>query len=262
MRADFFTRTDAHPIALGVACDRLFGGEWLAWEQRTTRDELKFAGFATTDMNSQKLGAYKTSKTTIGPWAELEIFENVGYALNNRPPNFEVRQPLTVAECAVTVDCLRLCRMVAFTENVKKYIAACGAVAEIMYLPDPLSFAMPYLCKPMYYCEEHGGVEEDDLVDGQCDLCAGRYEDGELIDAPIPGLEDRGRNIQRFSQYDYAPIAQKYEALASLDLDSVQLGITMVDMQVARLLDVNAYRKRRRAQLDSQLSEVSSYGTN
>jgi hypothetical protein len=118
---------------------------------------------------------------------------------------------------------------------------------------------MPYLCKPLYYCEEHGGVDEDDLIDGQCDLCTGRYEDGELIDAPIPGLEGRGVSIQRFSQYDYAQIAQKYEALASLDLDHVQLDLSMVDIQVARLLDVNSYRKRRRAQLDVQLSEVNHH---
>ena len=259
MKPDFFSRKDGHALALGSACDKLFGPEWLEWEQRTTRDELKFSGFVVSDLSAQKLAAYKVAKTTIGPWAEFSIFENVGMVFNNRFPNMDIQQPLSVAECAVTVDCLRMCRLVTFTEQVKKYIAACAAHAEIMYLPDPLTFSMPYLCKPMYYCEEHGGVEEDDLIDGQCDLCVGRYEDGDIVDAPIPGLENRGRAIQRFSQYDYAPIAQKYEALALLDLDSVQLDVNVVDMQVARLLDMNSYRKRRKAQLDAQLSEVTQY---
>jgi hypothetical protein len=241
VNADFFSAKDAHALALGTACDKLFGPEWLEWEMRTIRDELKFHGFKTTEMSSQKIAAYKTSKVTIGPWAEMGIFEKVGMIFNNRMPNMEIHQPLSVAECAVTVDSLRMCRIVTFTEQVKKYIAACAASAEFLYLPDPLTFSMPYLCPPMYYCREHGGMEIDDLVDGQCDLCTGRYEDGELIDAPIPGLERRGVDIQRFSSYDYAPIATKYEALASL-------------------LDVNAYRLRKKAQLDRQLSEIASYG--
>lgn len=259
MTPDFFSRKDGHALALGTACDKLFGPEWLSWEQRTTRDELKFVGFDVSEMSTQKLAAYKTAKVTVGPWAEFGIFENVGMIFNNRFPNMRVHQPLSVAECAATVDSLRLCRIVTFTEQVKQYIAACAATAELMYLPDPLTFSMPYLCKSLYYCEEHGGVEEDDLTDGRCDLCSGRYEDGDLIDGPIPGLEERGTALRRFSQYDYAPIAQKYEALAMLDLDSVQLDVNMVDMQVARLLDANAYRKRRRAQLDAQISEVTQY---
>jgi hypothetical protein len=208
-------------------------------------------------MNSQKLAAYKASKTTIGPWADLEVFENVGLAFNNKPPNFQLRQPLTVAECAVTVDSLRQCRVVTFTEDVKRYIAACAAEEEFMYLPDPLTFSMPYLCERYYFCSEHGGVEVDDLIDGQCDTCTGRYEDGRLIDAPLYGLKGRGINITRFSAYDYAPIATKYDALVSLDMDTVRLDMSTVDIQVARLLDVNSYRKKRRAQLDTQLLEVS-----
>lgn len=259
MREDFFNRRDAHALALGTACDTIFGPEWLTWEIRTIRDELRMLGHDMDELNSQKLAAYKVSKTTIGPWVDMAIFENAGMVFNNRMPNVEIHQPLSVAECAVTVDCLRSARIVTFTEAIKKYIAACAADAELMYLPDPLSFAMPYLCTPMYYCNEHGGVEKDDLVDGQCDLCTGRYEDGELIDAPIPGLEGRGTNITRFSQYDYAPIAQKYEALALTDISSVQLNLTAVDIQVAKLLDINVYRKRKMSQLELQLGEVRTY---
>lgn len=257
LRKDFFDDSTTHPLALGTAADKLFGLEWHEWEQRTTRDELNMAGYAVSKVNSQKLAAYKVAKVTIGPWSDFEIFENTAMALSGQPPNFELRQPLTVAQCAFAVDCLRQCRIVTFTEDVKRYIAACAANEEFLYLPDPLSFAMPYLCKPMYYCEEHGGVEIDDLTDGRCDLCAGRYEDGKLADAAIPGLEQRGYNIKRFSEYDYAPIAQKYEALAALDLDTIQLDVNAVDMQVARLLDVNTYRKRMAARLEAQLQEVA-----
>lgn len=259
MNGDLFSRTDAHALALGAACDLKFGPEWLTWQIRTIRDELRMDGHDIDELASQKLAAYKVAKTTIGPWTDITVFENVGMVFNNRAPNVEIHQPLSVAECAVTVDCLRACRVVTFTENVKKYIAACAASQEFMYIPDPINFCMPYLCPTMYYCNEHGGIEVDDLVDGRCDLCSGRYEDGELIDAPIAGLEERGLDITRFSQYEYAPIARKYEALAITDIDHVQLGLNVVDIQVARLLDVNSYRKRKMAQMQFQLGEVRSY---
>lgn len=256
LRADFFSDEKTHAVALGAACDMLFGDEWLAWEQRALRDELNAHGYATTEQTSHKLAAYSCARATIGPWADWEIFENVGHALNGDITNFEIRQPLTVAECAVAVDMLRMCRIVTFTEDVKRYIAACAATDEFLYLPDPLTFAMPYLCPQMYTCHEHGGRELDDLVDGRCDLCVGRYEDGELIDAPLRGLENRGAAITRYSLYDYAPIAAKYEALALLDLDTIQLDINEVDVQVAKLLDANSLRKRMMACYDKDIEEV------
>jgi hypothetical protein len=256
LRSDFFSDEVTHVVALGAGCDMLFGDEWLSWEQRTLRDELRAAGYAITELTSAKAAAYKAARTTVGPWVDWEIFENVGHAFNNDMTNFELRQPLTAAECAVTVDALRMCRIVTFTEDVKKYIAACAAADEFLYLPDPLTFAMPYLCPQMYTCAEHGGRELDDLIDGRCDLCVGRYEDGVLIDAPIAGLENRGASIQRYSLYDYAPIASKYEALALLDLDTIQLDLTQVDMQVAKLLDANSLRKRMMARYEKDIKEV------
>lgn len=258
MRTDFFSRKNTHPVALGKACNKLFGLEWLEWEQRTTREELNMHGFATTELNMCKIAGYKTILTTISPWSDWEIFEKVGHAINNSVPNFELRQPLTVAEIVATVDAMRLTRIVTFTENVKRYIAACAANEEFLYVPDPIAFVMPYLCPTMYYCEEHGGIEIDDLVDDRCDLCAGRYEDGELKDQPAEGLEDRGGNIKKFSKYDYAPIMQKYEALAALDLNSVRLELNTTDMQVAKLLDVNEYRKKRMSEYQLDLQEINT----
>lgn len=258
LRQDFFSAEDSHAMALGSACEVLLGGNWKTWEARVIREELKFSGYTVSEINSQKLSAYICATTTIGPWADWEIFENVGQALNNNFTNFEVRQPLSVAECAVTVDCLRKARIVTFTEPVKKYIASCAAVSEFLYLPDPLTFCMPHLCPEMYYCPEHGGVEINDLSDGQCDLCSGRYEDGVLVDAPQKGLEHRGVDVQTFSLYSYAEVANKYEAIVSSGITAFSLDLNTVDMQVAKLLDVNEYRKKRMSQLNTQLQEIQN----
>lgn len=259
LRSDFFSAEDAHPLALGAACDLLLGDGWLTWELRTTRDELRMLGYETNERNCQKIAAYNCARTTIGPWADWEIFENIGHGFTDGIPNFELRQPLDVAECAITVECLRLCRIVTFTEDVKRYIAACGATDEFLYLPEPLTFAMPYLCPQMYTCLEHGGRDIDDLIDGRCDLCVGRYEDGDIRDAPLPELQHRGAQIQRYSLYDYAQISTRYEALAAADLDTVQVELSEEGIQLAKLLDVNSRRRRVRAQYDAQIREVREY---
>lgn len=256
MRKDFFSRKNTHAVALGKACNKLFGLDWLEWEQRTTREELNMHGYEVTELNMCKLAGYKTILTTISPWSDWEIFEKVGHAINNSVPSFYLRQQLTVAEIVATVDAMRMVRIVTFTEPVKRYIAACAAFEEFLYLPDPITFSMPFLCPTMYYCEEHGGIELYDLVDDQCDLCSGRYEDGELKDQPAEGLENRGKAITKFSKYDYSQIANKYEALAITDLNTVRLDLTEVDMQVAKLLDVNEYRKKRSSEFTLDLQEI------
>tara|TARA_B100000214_G_C23943776_1_gene617006 strand:+ start:721 stop:1494 length:774 start_codon:yes stop_codon:yes gene_type:complete len=257
MRSDFFSRKNTHSVALGKGCTRLFGLEWLHWEQKTTREELELHGFSTNELTLSKIAAYKTMATTISPWADWEIFEKIGHAINNSVPSFDLRQPLTVAEIVATVDAMRMTRVITFTEPVKRYIAACAATEEFLYLPDPITFSMPFLCPEMYSCNECGTTEINDLVDGRCDLCSGRYEDGELKDRPLEGLENRGTDIQYFSKYEYAPIANKYEALKTLDLNMVRLDLNMVDMQVSKLLDVNEYRKKRMSEYNLDLQELA-----
>ena len=84
MKSNLFESEDSHVLALGTACDHIFGPEWLTWEIRTIRDELRMLGYDIDEMISQKLCAYKVAKTTIGPWVDITIFENVGMVLNDK----------------------------------------------------------------------------------------------------------------------------------------------------------------------------------
>lgn len=257
IRKDFFQRDDAHAVALGVACFKLLGNDWLDYEHRTVYEELNRLGYGLVpEQNAVKLHAFRVAKKTIIPWVDHETFEKVVHGLCGTIVNFELREPLSIAKCMVGVDMLRAIQQVPFADDVKRYIAACAKNDEIDYLPEPLTFVMPYLCPPMYECLECGNVDEDDLADGQCDVCVGRYEDGTVNGRPDEGLEDRGRNIRRFEYYDYAKIASDYRKASRMPIDNIQLEETHAGLQLAMLLSYNQYREDMKFQMNSQLREV------
>jgi len=109
----------------------------------------------------------------------------------------------------------------------------------------------------MYRCLECGNTDEDDLEDGQCDVCTGRYEDGVNNGKPSAGLEQRGTQIERFMPFDYAPIATLFNRLSRISIDKVDLGDTNVELQVAKLLSYHDYRKESMMRMNTQLREVT-----
>lgn len=258
IRRDFFLREDSHAVALGVACHRLLGNEWLEYEPRTVYEELERLGYGQMpEINATKVNAFRVAKNTILPWVDHETFEKTVHGLCGDLVNFELREPPNVAKLMVGVDALRAIQAVPFVHDVMRYIAACAKLDELDFLPDPLTFAMPYLCPPMYRCLECGNTDEDDLEDGQCDVCTGRYEDGVNNGKPSAGLEQRGTQIERFMPFEYAPIATLFNRLSRISIDKVDLGDTNVELQVAKLLSYHDYRKESMMRMNTQLREVT-----
>lgn len=257
IRRDFFQREDSHAVPLGLACHTLLGKAWLTYEPRTVYEELERLGYGKPpEVTATKLHAFRTAKNTVLPWVDHESFEKVVHGLCGNIVNFELREPPNVAQLMVGVDALRAIQSVPFVDDVKRYIAACAKNDELDFLPDPLTFAMPYLCPPMYRCLECGNTDEDDLEDGQCDVCVGRYEDGTNNGRPEPGLENRGKQIERFMPFDYAPISTLFGKASRISIDKITLGDSNVELQVAKLLSYNEYRKESAALMNQQIREV------
>ncbi len=257
IRKDFFQSSDQHPVVLGRACDELLGIEWRTWMPSVTRDALESQGFGKMSESSwQMLGAYATAKNTLLPWTDPISFGNVCTAFLGNIPNFKQFDHLRLYEMMIGVDCLRLIQQVPFGTDVKKFIAACARFEELEYLPDPLTFCMLYLCRPMYKCEDCGNTDYDDLVDGRCDICCGRYEDGILKDVPLEGLEDRGKNIVRFDEYDYASVSTRFGSLKSLSKNNIVLNLDKTDVQVGRLLAAEYTRREFKHRFDTQIREI------
>lgn len=261
LRKNFFSDESTHPYALGMACDSIFGKDWLSWEPKSIYSGITEKGYmAVSEVNAGKINAYRTAVNTVLPWTDWFSFEHVINAFNGEIVTFDKHQPCKVRHLMAGMDTLRLCQQLPFGDDVKRYIATCGKNAELMFLPDPLTFCMKFLCRPKYKCNDCGNTDYDDLSDGRCDFCVGRYEDGVLRDAPQKGLEDRGMNITRFEEYDYFPIANKFESLANLSSDKIELSLTPIDVQIAKLLDMNMYRKEMRAKLNENLQEIKHAG--
>ncbi len=254
---DFFQKNDSHPVVLGRACDQLLGDEWRTWLPSVSRDALEKQGYGKMSEGTwQMLGAYATAKNTLLPWTDPVSFGNVCTALLGNVPNFKQFDHLKLYEMMIGVDCLRLIQQIPFGTDVKKFIAACARFEELEFLPDPLTFCMSYLCRPMYKCQDCGNTEYDDLIDGQCDVCCGRYEDGILKDQPLEGLEDRGRNIIRFDEYDYASISTRYGSLKSLSKNNIQLNLDKTDVQVGKLLAAEYVRRDFKQRFEMQVRSV------
>jgi hypothetical protein len=254
MRKDLFTREDTQALVLGKACLKLFGTEFLEWEPKTVYESLASRGFGqVTRSNANKINSFRVAYNTLLPWVDWESFEKVGHGLLGSDPNFELREPLEVAECMHTVKTLNRIRVIDYSYDVRAYIVSCAKNEELEYLPDSLEFCMPLLCPPMYRCLDCGNTDTDDLDDGKCDVCVGRYEDGVPSDKPPEELKHLGANIQRAPAYSYAKIADMYRKCSVLSINAIQLGVDAKSIQVAKLLHVREFCSDRDFLLNQQM---------
>lgn len=72
-----------------------------------------------------KIYAIRVASMSDAPYEEWNTFEKVGGAFNGRVANFSHVEPLSAAECAVTVALLDQIRPDRFSNEVKIYIANC-----------------------------------------------------------------------------------------------------------------------------------------
>lgn len=241
---NIFADAGTHTLILAKMATKLFGVDWLVWEPLTIYEEVRMHGLnPVSQVNAGKLNAFRVAKLTYAPWLDWEVFENVGHAFNNSIPNFELVQPLSTGEVAVTLDILNLIKTVPYADEVMGYIASCAKLDELDYLPDPMSMSQDKLCRHLYKCLDCGNIDTDDLADGRCDVCCGRFDHELMGGRPNPLYGDVGTNIVKFREFDYTGIAKKYKILKGSDSYDLQLGETSEDIQVSKLLSFNTYRK-------------------
>jgi len=252
----FLTRDDAHPIALLRLCVAVLGKDSLAWEAKSIYQEMAERGFGVMSRsNAQKFNAARAVRSSILPETEWESFEKTVWGLCGTEPNFDLREPCSIFDVARAVSIMSKIKVPEFSLEVRQYIGACALNDELNLLPTTLQFAMPHLCPPMYQCRDCGNTDTDDLDDGQCDVCVGRYEDELPNGKPTPGLERLGKNIIRMPAYDYSDVADLYRK-ASTARGSVALPEDAVGFQVAKLLGCDAAVRESAQNLTQQLQEL------
>lgn len=260
----FFAYHDAHPIALSMALMEKFGHQWIIWESDTLKSEIlaTFKATSVSEHNWNKIQAVRTLLLAIPFWVDWEVFEKVIQAFNNNVPRFDIMQRCSLAQLMAGVDIANQLREEVFGREIVYYTAACAIEEGVTYLPSPLDYASTALANPSYRCKDCGNVDTDDLSDGRCDFCCGRYQKMHNIDGKAaPWIPDEvGRNIERFVQRDPAGVAKKFEEIRYLDSCKVD-PTSAVEVQAAKLAVAAKYVEKRQEQLVTQLEELKSWVT-
>jgi hypothetical protein len=259
----YFNYHDAHPVALTMALLEKFGSEWFDWEGGALRKEIEvtFNSPVISEHNWQKIQAVRALTETVGFWKEWHIFEKVIQALNNNVPRFDVSQRCTLAQLMAGVDIAHSIREMEHGEEIQKYVAACAIDQGITYLPPPLDFAQEELSEPRYRCKDCGTDALDDL-DGRCDFCCGRFQDGRPLNfEPSKSVPDSvGRNVIKYLVRDPAAAKKRFEELKTQDRNAVDLNDESAeDVQAAKLIVAYDYMRLRRKQMVDQLEELKSW---
>jgi hypothetical protein len=260
----FFAYHDAHPLALSMALMEKFGHQWLIWESDTLKAEIvaTFRATSVSEHNWNKIQAVRTILRSITFWTDWEVFEKVIQAFNNNVPRFDLMQRCSIAQLMAGVDIANQLREEIFGREIVYYTAGCAVEEGVMYLPSPLDYAAMALANPSYRCRDCGNVDTDDLSDGRCDFCCGRYQKMHNLDGkPAPWIPDEvGRNIDRFVQRNPEGVAKKFEEIRYLNSYAADPN-SPIDVQASKLAVAAKYVETRQGQLVEQLKELKSWVT-
>jgi len=154
---NLFQHPDAHPIVLDLALLKKYGPEWLEWEPETLEWRIP-QDFPTTEvssMNMEKIMAVKTLHVIDTYWTQWEIFNWCTMPFNFVPPDFDVMQVPTYAQCVVSVDTANRLRDDAkWSEEVKIFIATCAWNDGIFCPIEPADFIEMDTSKLVVDCAE------------------------------------------------------------------------------------------------------------
>lgn len=258
----FFAWHDSHPVALSMVLMEKFGHEWILWEAPTLKTEIlkTFKATSVSEHNWNKIQAVRTLLSSISFWHQWEAFEKIVQSLNNNVPDFYIMQKCSVAQLMAGVDIASQIRSELFGEEVDKYVSSCALDEGITYLPPPLEFAQVSLSDPMYECKDCGNIDTDDLEDGRCDQCVGRYQhQHNLSGKPAPWVpEDVGKNIVRFVKRDPEQVKAQYETMKNQEHCFVD-DKSPESVQACKLSVAYKYMQLRRSQLVHQLKELAKW---
>lgn len=264
---NLFRHHDTHPVILDTALLKLFGTEWFEWEPATLWEELKrrLPAGGPSELNRNKIQAVKTLHMNNFPWETWEVFVPIALALNNVVPIFTMIHKLSVPQVMAAVNTIRQIRDEEYDPEVRRYLAACFLDEGVVYAPPPVSFIQMDISQPHYRCLDCGNEDQDDLVDGVCDVCSERFTDDKPLDLkPNPDLvprikEGEGRRLERFYKYPFEEVEKAYNAVKGQPTESLSLPETRVGVQVMKLLVARDYIALRTAQLSDQAKVLQTW---
>ncbi len=271
-----FAWHDAHPVTLFLVLLKRYGPDFLTWDAQALRESIveDFKATGISFLNWQKIEAVRTVLLATSPWTEWEVFEKVVQALNNNEVDVEVVQHCPVSRLMVGVDIMGQLdsdpripdkmnpETPSWSAEVMGYIAACAVEDAVTFLPEPLDFAQHVLSEPRYVCPDCGNDDKNDLEDGVCDVCSGRFADEYPFNGqPAAGAPpDAGRNLRYYLKRDPAAVESTFRNW--VDAGPPKGGVDLDDaiqLQAGKILVAHRYMLERRTQLQQQLESLKDW---
>lgn len=238
--SNFVTRPDAHPVALTILLTDKYGPEWIGWESETLWLTMEKGGMTPSNHSRAKVQAVRTLLSGRPFFDRWEVFHFCCQAFNNNLPDFDVARPASVPQLFHAIWVAdQLSKDPKYSDEVRRWIAACCLTEGVIFLPHPIDFAQKEALQTEYRCKKCGNVDPDDDTP-QCDWCG----------APPEELEKKPRYV------DPEPVKAMWDLVKDKPSETVSLGEDLVGVQLARLLVARDYLDMRRQQAENQVREL------
>ena len=133
-----------HLLTLDVLCLRELGPEFIGYEPETLFREMSLRHGSIGRVTSERLLACQVLHANAVYWTDWEAFEKITASISGEVAIFSYSQPPEPEEAAISLTTAAQFNSIEYSEEVKRYIAACCLHDGLFYLEGPLEMSMPY----------------------------------------------------------------------------------------------------------------------
>tara|TARA_Y100000114_G_scaffold93381_1_gene86790 strand:+ start:1344 stop:1970 length:627 start_codon:yes stop_codon:yes gene_type:complete len=138
-------RTGLHLLTLDILCLRELGPQFIAYEPETLLQEMRLRHGPIGRVTSERLMACQVLHANAVFWSNWEAFEKITASISGEVAIFSYSQPPDPEEAAIALKTAGQFDSHEYSEEVKRYIAACCLHDGLFYLEGPLEMSMPYV---------------------------------------------------------------------------------------------------------------------
>jgi hypothetical protein len=137
-------KTGLHLLTLDVLCLKDLGPEFITYEPETLFKEMRIKYGPIGRVTSERLLACQVLHANNVFWSEWEAFEKITASISGEVAIFSYSQPPDPEEAAIALVSAAQFDSHEYSDEVKRYIAACCLHDGLFYLEGELAMCMPF----------------------------------------------------------------------------------------------------------------------
>lgn len=134
-----------HLLTLDVLCLRELGAEFIGYEPEALMEEMTRSYGPVGQVASERLQVCQLLHANDLFWTEWEVFEKATNTIVGEPVVFSYTQPPDPEEIAIALLTANSFDSRQFSDEVKRYIAACCLFSGLYYLEGRLGLSAPFI---------------------------------------------------------------------------------------------------------------------